>query len=116
MRLAAIKMDKSDKNDAYAGPMRLFAGMEDPLKQEGIAEGYLSACEQENRELRAEVARLQDDNRRLTECWETERECHDATHAEVERLREAAVALGMAHVAAQSKACPRCGYDRTQEP
>ncbi len=27
-------------------------------KDEGIAEGYLSACEQENRELRVEVERL----------------------------------------------------------
>jgi chromosome segregation ATPase len=30
--------------------------------QEGIAEGYLSACEQENRELRVEVERLRVEN------------------------------------------------------
>ena len=37
-------------------------------------------------------------------------------HREIERLRAAVTDLGVAHIAAWSKACPRCGYDRTQEP
>ena len=40
----------------------------------------------------------------------------DELRAEVERLRGAVTDLGVAYIAAQSKACPRCGYDRTQEP
>jgi len=40
----------------------------------------------------------------------------DMLRAEVERLRAAVTDLGVAHIAAVSKACPRCGYDRTQEP
>jgi|SRR5215831_4767772 len=56
-------------------------------------------------ELRAENERLR---AALTEIMQGARS--------VKRLKEAVVDIGLAHIAAQSAACPRCGYDRTQEP
>jgi len=35
----------------------------------------------------AEIVRLENDNGRLAECWTTEQEAHQQTHAENERLR-----------------------------
>lgn len=57
---------------------------EPPIKDGtfGIATAYAELAA-----LRAENERLADDNRRLTECWDTEMTAHKETHAENERLQ-----------------------------
>jgi hypothetical protein len=69
-------------------------------RTDGIAEGYLSACEQENRELRAENERLRADQRLLDESVRNQAIRETIHKEELKRLRaevrECREALGIA--------------------
>lgn len=68
------------------------------------------AVQTEHDALRAEIERLTDDNRRLAECWTTEQESHQQTHAEIVRLRADLEELRRAHDAHMNgDPCPICG-------